>query len=180
MLIRSLLLTLSLCAAMPVWARLGDTEAQSQARYGAPAPELAAPGDKPLLPGAKEAIYSFGAYRVRAAFVNNVAVRIEYAHLPEAGALKQLTDPEIKAILDAEKATYSWKEEKPKTGNKGLDALQTFAEGRKWERSDHATAKLKLNLLLELETRDADTIEKKLARLPGMVKPGATPVVPKF
>ena len=75
MLIRSLLLTLSLCAAMPVWARLGDTEAQSQARYGAPAPapELAAPGDKPLLPGAKEVIYSFGGYRVRAAFVNNMA-----------------------------------------------------------------------------------------------------------
>ena len=180
MLNRSLLLTLSLCAAMPVWARLGDTEAQSQARYGAPAPELAAPGDKPLLPGAKEVIYSFGGYRVRAAFVNNMTMRIEYAHLPENGALKQLTDPEIKAILDAEKAIYSWKEEKPKTGNKGLDALQTFAEGRKWERSDHAWAKLKLNLLLELETRDAGTIEKKLARQPGAVTPGAPPVVPKF
>lgn len=180
MILLRMLLAFAICIATPALARLGENEAQSQTRYGAPAPELSAPNDKPLLPGAKEVIYNFSGYRVRAAFVNNVTVRIEYAHLPDGGALKQLTDPEIKAILEAEKATYSWKEEKPKTGNKGLDALQAFAEGRKWERNDHARARLKLNLLLELETRDADTIEKKLAKQPGQAKPGATPAVPKF
>lgn len=180
MILHRFLLTFAFYAATPAWARLGEAEAQSQARYGAPTPELSAPNDKPLLPGAKEVIYNFSGYRVRAAFVNNVTVRIEYAHLPENGALKQLTDSEIKVILEAEKATYSWKEEKPKTGNKGLDALQTFAEGRKWERNDHARATLKLNLLLELEARDADSIEKKLARQLIPAKPGATPIVPKF
>ena len=36
-------------SAAPASARLGETEAQSQARYGAPAPELAGPQDKPLI-----------------------------------------------------------------------------------------------------------------------------------
>lgn len=168
------------CAVTPVLARLGETEAQSQTRYGAPAPQLSSPTDKPLMPGGKEVIYNFSGYRVRAAFVNNATVRIEYAHLPAGGVPKPLTDPEIPTILVAEKSTYSWKEQKPKSGNKGLDALQTFAEGRKWERNDHAKATLKLNLLLELESRDAEAIEKKLSKLPGTTQPAATPTVPKF
>ncbi len=174
-----LLLCLSACLTAESPARLGETEAQSQARYGAPAPELAAPSDKPLLPGAKVVIYHFGDYRVRAAFVQDTTIRIEYAHLPVAGVLIKFTDAEIKAILEAERGSGSWREELPKTGNKGLNALKTFAEGRKWERSDHAAAHLQFDLLFELQTRDAEALEKKLAR-PGAAPPGATPAIPKF
>jgi hypothetical protein len=156
-------------------ARLGESEAQAQTRYGAPTPELAFPSDKPLLPGAKEVIYNFQGWRVRAAFVNDVTVRIEYAHLPENNAPKQISEPEVKTILDAEKGKFSWREQKPRTGYQELNALKALFDGRVWERSDHAQAKLKYKLLFELETRDADTIEKKLAKqLPASTPPTAT------
>ena len=169
-----------LLATLTAQARLSETEAQSQARYGAPQPELISQTDKPLMPGAKEVAYNFHGWRVRAAFAAGVTKRIEYAKLPENGVPKQLTEPEVLAILEAEKGTYKWKEEQPRTGNEGLDALKKAFEGRKWERTDHATAKVVANLLLVLETRDADTLEKKLAKTP--VKGAATPAanVPKF
>ena len=163
----------------PVSARLGETEAQSQTRYGAPAPELAGPADKPLIEGAKEVIYKFEGWRIRVAFLNNAAARMEYAHLPENGAPKQITEEEVKAILDAEKGAFSWREQKPKTGYKELNALKTLFEGRQWERADHATAVLKLNLLLVLQTREVEAYEKKLAKQPKPA-PSAKPVVPKF
>ena len=169
--------------ARPASARLGETEAQSQARYGEPTPQYASPTDKPLMTGAKEVVYFHQGWRVRAAFANNVTVRIEYAHVPEGGIPKNIGEAEAKAILDAEKAAYGWREQKPKTGDKNLNALKTLFDGRNWERSDHALATLKLNLLLVLESRDADTIEKKLAKQTGAAKPGTTPpgpVVPKF
>ena len=166
--------------ACPATARLGDTEAQSQARYGEPTPQYASPTDKPLMAGAKEVIYFFQGWRVRAAFANNATVRIEYAHVPEGAVPKNIDDAEAKAILDAEKGTFSWREQKPKTGDKNLNALKTFFDGQNWERGDHATATLKLKLLLVLESRDADAIEKKLAKLNGAGKPAGAPVVPKF
>ena len=171
-------LALIVSFARPASARLGETEAQARARYGEPTPQYASPSDKPLMPGAKEVIYYFQGWRVRSAFANNVTVRIEYAHVPEGGVPKNISDAEAKAILDAEKAAFSWREQKPKTGDKNLNALKTLFDGRNWERSDHAMATLKLNLLLVLESRDADTIEKKLAKQAGAGKPGATPPVP--
>ena len=159
-------------------ARLGETEAQAQARYGTPTPELIGPTDKPLLVGAKELAYNYQGWRVRAAYVNNVTVRIEYAHLPENNTPKQISETEVKAVLEAEKGTFSWREQKPKTGNKDLDNLKNFFGGRVWERSDHAEATLKVNLLLELQSRDAEAIEKKLAKQPAAATGGA--VAPKF
>ena len=51
-------------AALAIWAlagnlqaRLGETEAQSQARYGQAREDLTAETDKPLLPGAVEKCY---------------------------------------------------------------------------------------------------------------------------
>src|SRR5689334_6124954 len=97
---------LLLLAPSSLQARLGETEAQAQARYGAPAPDLIVATDKPLLPGAKEVAYNYQGWRVRAAYVANVTVRIEYAHLPENGVPKQITEAEVKAVLEAEKATF--------------------------------------------------------------------------
>lgn len=173
---------IALLSPLPAMARLGETEAQSQARYGEPAPQFASPVDRPIMSGSKEVIYHFGGWRIRVAFVNNVALRLEYVHLPEGSTPKPISEAELKTILDAEKATFSWREQKPKTGNKDLNALKTFFDGRSWERGDHATATLKASLLLVIETRDADSIEKKLAK---QVAPNAggtpnAPAVPKF
>ncbi len=181
-----LLSALTLLAALSLprlaFARLGETEAQSQARYGEPTPQYGAPTDKALMPGAKEVIYFFEGWRIRAAFVNNATVRIEYVHVPEGGGPKPVSDADAKVILDAEKGTYSWREQKPKTGSKDLNALKTLFDGRTWERADHAMATLKANLVMVLETRDADTLEKKLAKQVGTGKPSASPAVipPKF
>ncbi len=174
--IPALLLSL-LAAPLSSPARLGENEAQSQARYGEPKPQFSSPLDKPLLPGAKEVIYHFEGWRVRVALVNNLTCRVEYVHVPEGSTPQPVTDADIKTILEAEKGAYSWREQKPKTGSKDLNALKSLFDGRTWERADHATASLKANILFVLETRDADAIEKKLTK-----QPVATPVkpVPKF
>jgi len=84
------------------YGRLGETEGQSQLRYGQPREDLTAPNDQPLMPGSIEKSYEFHGWRVRAAFVNGVCHRIEYAHIPVDGQLKQIADADIKTILDAE------------------------------------------------------------------------------
>jgi len=177
--LRWLFPALLIAAVQPIHARLGETEAQSQQRYGAPAPELTFPTDRTLLEGAREVIYNFQGWRVRAAFINGTAVRIEYVHLPEKNVPKQITEAEISAILTGEKGAFAWKEDKPKTADKGLNALKTLFEGRKWERGDHAQASLKANLALTLETREVEAYEKKLAKQPkGGAPAGST--LPKF
>ncbi len=176
---RPLFLVISMSLAAAAFARLGETEEQSQARYGAPTPELAAPTDKPLLEGAKEVIYNHQGWRVRAAFLNKVTARIEYVHLPENGAPKPISEDEVRAILEAEKGGYGWREEKPRTGLKEINALKTALEGRRWERSDHALATLKFNLLLVLDSREVEAYEKKLGR-GGKGTPVPKPGLPKF
>jgi len=165
---------------LPSQARLGETEVQSDARYGASNPDLIAATDKPLLPGAEEKAYLFQGWRVRAAFVGGETVRIEYVNVAD-GQPKKLGDAEIKAVLDAEAGKFSWREQKPRTGNKDLNALKTFFDGRNWERSDHAEAMLLGGILLVLETRDADRVEKKLESTAGRKqKAPPAPTVPKF
>lgn len=179
---RGLCLTLAIVAlAQPANARLGETEAQSQSRYGDPKPELIGPQEKPLLAGAKQLAYGFEGWRIRVAFLNDAAVRVEYLHIPESSGLKKLTDKEVQGILEAEKGRFSWREEKARTGYKELNALKTMFDGRKWERSDHAEAKLAGEVVLTVQSREVDDYEKKLAKQAG--KPGKTtpaPNVPKF
>lgn len=165
-------------------ARLGETEGQSQLRYGQPREDLAAPNDQPLMPGSIEKSYEFHGWRVRAAFVNGVCHRIEYAHIPVDGQLKQIADAEIKTILEAEKGRFSWKEEKTDTppAFKGLEqGLKKAFKVNKWVRTDKATAELGLGLVLKLETKEADDLAKKLAKIP---KPPGAPEagkqIPKF
>lgn len=169
-------------------ARLGETEAESQKRYGQPRQDLSAPTDKPLLPGGVEKTYEYEGWRVRTAFAGGTCLVIEYAHLPQDGQLKQITDPEIAAILEAEKGKSRWKEEKVKAGAPYADlakGIQGALKLRKWERTDGAIAEYALGLVLKISDRNADDWEKRLAREAAKqpVKPGApkpAPNVPKF
>lgn len=164
-------------ATTALHARLGETEAQSQARYGAPSAELIREDEKPLIPGVKELAYNFEGWRIRAAFLNGVTARIEYAQIPESGTLKQISDAQAKAILDAESSKLKWRDQKPvKTGDIGKDigaAIASAVSGKVWERSDRATAALKVgNLFLVLESPAVAAHEKKLRKTP--------PAGPKF
>ena len=61
MTVRTLAATLvatALFYPLPVLARLGETEAQSQARYGVPVDGLVGGDEQPLLPGAIERAYT--------------------------------------------------------------------------------------------------------------------------
>jgi hypothetical protein len=194
-------------ASLPAHARLGDTEGQSQARYGQPREDLLGATDKPLLPGSVEKSYLYEGFRVRSAFVGGKCVVIEYAHLPENNIPRQFTDAEVQGILAAESGLdpqklaslprekqmeaqlKRWKEEKVKEqgvvgdiakGIKGAFKLN------KWERTDGAIAEYALGLIVKISDRNADDLAKKFARdakrAPGVpgTKPPAAPVVPKF
>lgn len=171
-------LLLAVLCPLTLQARLGENEAQAKARYGESVPELIGPNEKPLIPGGKEAAYHFQGWRVRAAYLNGVTHRIEYIKLPENGQTKPITEEELQAVLEAEAGKFKWHEEKPRTGYESLNKLQTAVEGRKWERTDHALASLKLNLVLALESRDAEKLEKKAAKTPAKASPPTG--TPKF
>lgn len=166
-------------------ARLGETEAQSQARYGDPVEGLVGGDEKPLMPGAVERAYNFQGWRVRAAFAGGTTVRIQYVHI-ENSAPKKLSEAETKALLDAEKGKYAWREERSKNVGIAAELEKAIKSGfnlAKWERTDHAKAELVLGVAMQFETRDADTIEKKLAKIAPTLKPGGgkpVPPPPKF
>ena len=164
-------------------ARLGETEGQSQQRYGQAREDLTGPNDRPLMPGALERAYEYEGWRVRAAFAGGVCVRIEYVHMPQDGLPQKIADSEIAAILNAEKANFSWREEKatkqPGAAGDIEKAIKGALNVRKWQRSDHAIAELALGLVIKMESRDAKEIERKLAKL-AKEKPAPGTKPPKF
>ena len=174
----------TLLLAVAADARLGETEGQSQQRYGQAREDLNSPNDKPLMPGGVEKTYEYQGFRVRAGFAGGACLRIEYARIPENGVPLKLEEAHLAAILEGEKGKFSWKEEKaskqPGAAGDIERALKGALNVRKWERNDHAKAELVLGLLLKLETHDAPEWEKKLARAakPAPGKPAVG--VPKF
>ena len=181
----SLALPLLIFIAMPAaHARLGETEGQSQQRYGQPNAELIGANDKPLMPGAVEKAYEYQGWRVRAAFASGVCARIEYVHIPQDGVPQKIAETEMAAILEAEKAKFSWREEKatkqPGAAGDIEKAIKSALNVRKWQRSDHATAELALGLVIKLETREAQEIAKKLAKQAKEKPAAGAAKVPKF
>jgi hypothetical protein len=170
------------------YARIGETETQSQARYGQAREDLTGAGDKPLLSGAVEKCYEYQGWRVRAAFAGGACQVIEYAHIPENGVPKQISDAEVAAILEAEKGKSRWKEEKIKAPGPYADIAKGIKGAfklNKWERTDGAVAEFALGLVLKISDRNADDWAKRLAREAGKRDPKAGPTkpgepVPKF
>lgn len=166
-------------------ARLGETEAQSQARYGEPVEGMIGGDEKPLLPGATERVYNFQGWRVRAAFVGGSTVRIQYVHI-ENSAPKKLSEAETKTLLEAERGKYAWREERSKNAGIAAEVEKAIKAGfslNKWERTDHAKAELALGIAMQFEARDSDAIEKKLAKTAAVSKPAGgnpPPPPPKF
>jgi hypothetical protein len=173
------LLTLACSLTLQVQARLGETPAQSQTRYGPPREDLKAVTDEPLLRGAVEHCYEYSGWRIRAAFAGGNCVKIEYVHMPEDGQLKKIQPKEIDAILEAEKGRGRWKEAKQKVAwpyqQVEKDIRKAF-NVQEWERTDDAKAKLALGIVLTLASRDADDWAKRFEKTAR--NPAAN--VPKF
>lgn len=166
-----------LIAALPAAARLGETEAQSTTRYGEPKPQLISPQEQPLVVGATETAYSYQGWRIRVAFVDGVATRLEYIHIPGAiGTFTPITEEEVQAILEGEKGKSRWREQKVRrTGDVARDVgavIQGALEGRLWERGDHAAATLKPGgVVMLLELPSAAAFEKKQRKQPAAQRP---------
>ena len=177
----ALVFTLAALAGRTAHARLGETEAQSQARYGAPVDGMLGGDEKPLIAGALEKVYNFDGWRIRAAFVAGVTVRIQYVHI-EGSAPKKLSEAETKVILDAEKGRFAWREERPKSAGIAADIEKAIKAGfnlSKWERTDHAKAEMVMGIAMQFSAREAEDIEKKLSKGAAKATP-PPPVVPKF
>ncbi|MBU0713832.1 MAG: hypothetical protein KJ964_00570 [Verrucomicrobia bacterium] len=89
-------------------ARLDETEAQCEQRYGKPQNSLS---DKsfPILSGAVNRIYQYQGWCIRIAFIDGKAVIISYSKSAKAAGGITIRNDEVKAILDAEGNGGEWK-----------------------------------------------------------------------
>lgn len=141
-----LIVALTLVFALPLQARLGDTERDCVVRYGSAKPEKKH-GHKPqpLVPGAREAVYEHKGWQIRVAFIGNRVAAEEYSKPPGHPNGRKIIDAEIEAILTAEKGTGTWTAQMVDT-SKGLAAtlgqVVTPLGGKSWLRTDGAKAAL--------------------------------------
>jgi len=89
-------------------ARLGETEAQCEQRYGKPQDFLS---DKsfPILSGAVNRIYQYQGWCIRIAFLDGKAAIISYSKSAKTPGGASISNDEVKAILDAEGNGGEWK-----------------------------------------------------------------------
>jgi hypothetical protein len=149
-------------------ARLGETEEQSFARYGTPVapPNRPGPPERSLVEGAKEINYEYEGWKIRAAFVNKITVRIEYRKDGDS-----INEKQAEAILAAEKGASHWRAVKEeKRDRPGPPGPPNSQREREWVRGDKATAKL--------QDRDSSIILAIAALNEREKKQGS--VVPKF
>jgi len=162
----------SLCLCSTVFARLGDTEEQAQARYGLQKRQPILPPGlfPPLIDGAREVIFEYEGWKIRCAFLKatdgrEYVVSEEYTKPPNGKARQKtgilITDFEREAILKGEAGVHSWHQKT--IGESSKDHLQTLANqlarasglvGKIWIRDDGAIARtlgdVTINLILEL------------------------------
>jgi hypothetical protein len=165
------------CVPLMASARLGETEAQSQTRYGPPDEALAKGNHEPLLPGAKEVFYRMADWRIRAAFIGGVAVKLEYFKMKGADGTNRLTDEDIESILEAEKGKFSWRGNVMGPG--GKRAVRKEEDAKSWERSDRATAQIH-NVRIVVQSRDAEELAEKAAKAQGAKNPAPATPKPRF
>lgn len=97
-----------LCVAVLVAAgaraRVGETLAQSDARYGGPGQEIRT-ADELILKNAKNVVYNHGDWIITAAFLNDVTARIQYEKRGgEQQARQKLGRGDVAEIIEAEDA----------------------------------------------------------------------------
>jgi len=107
------------CLALSAAARLDESEAQSQQRYGAPMKPNEDPLTySPMIDGAICHTYKFQGWYIRAALINDRTVRINYAKILTKDVKPAIQDDELQAILAGEAGGGQWqKASAPSGGN---------------------------------------------------------------
>jgi len=95
-------------ASLNSQARIGETEAESEKRYGKPVNE-AMSKMSPILSGAVNHIYVYQGWNIKTAFVNGKAVRMHYFKHTVPMTIK---DDEAKAVLEGEANGGQWEVKK--------------------------------------------------------------------
>jgi hypothetical protein len=163
---KSCLLAFILClSASLAQARLGETRAQTETRYGLPKSERTLKGLQPLIPGARELTFHFAGFRIRCAFLPasdgvEYIFREEYAKLVPSTKITQI---ELDAMLEAERNELSWAPLAVDPRQKVLSHFISKAGGRVWKRTDGAMAGLGNSLCeMRLELPQASKWEELL------------------
>jgi len=173
-LILSLVFTLG--ALLPsLHARLGETEFECNDRYG-DGQDDHMKASFPLMEGARHREFHYQGWLIRIAFVDGHAVREEYMKSgSKDGPL--IKDDELKAILEGEKGTGTWKMKPAEMSLAGL-LLPSTAQAKTWMRSDGALAILRPGgSIVRVETKDVEPLDK---RIKAEKEEGRKKAVPKF
>lgn len=170
-------LILVLCIAGPrVWANLGDTLDQAEARYGFEKRLSASEAKPPLIEGAREAVFEKEGWRIRCALLRatngiDYIVREEYrkiwnSEVMKKGGVINIRDFERDVVFDAEAGNERWRQ--TVLSEAGPEVLTTISDkllqsigrySRVWIRSDGGLARMSGNLLMTLDLPQARKYE---------------------
>ena len=116
-------------------ARLGETEAQCEQRYGKPQDSLS---DKsfPILTSAVNRTYQYQGWCIMIAFLEGKAVIISYSKAAQAPGGITIRNDEVKSILDAEGNGGEWK------GSRSFTLFKRVAHPKKWSNTNGSIAYL--------------------------------------
>src|ERR1035437_382780 len=140
-------------------ARLDETEAQCEQRYGKPQDS---PSDKsfPILSGAVNQSYQYQGWRIRIAFLDGKAAIISYSKAAQAAGGIKIQDDEAKAILDSEGNGGEWKASWP------LSLFDPVSYPKRWRNTNGSIAYLIgiTRMSLVVESPKAEEFRKTQAK----------------
>ena len=161
-------------AVLPVvtaQARLGETPAQCQTRYGAPLADPTGAGAQvPLIPGAPHALFFHEGWVIRVAFLDGLVAAQSYCKVELDPGHGAILDEEFAAIRKAEAGGRKWErssfeidEIRIVQGNGPPTQIPPpYEKGGSWNRADGATAFLLFGRRsVVVETREAAARRKK-------------------
>jgi len=117
------------------FARLDETEAQCEQRYGKPQ-NLLSDKSFPVLSGAINRIYQYQGWCIGIAFLDGKAAIISYSKSAKAPGGVTIRNDEAKAILDAEGNGGEWK------GSRSFNLFKRVAHPKKWSNTNGSIAYL--------------------------------------
>ena len=127
----SLAIVILLIVPVSCFARLGETEKESQERYGAPL-NLASDRTPSTTAGLITRTYDYKGWKICTTFLNGRAVKLAYQKNGKNGSSGIIQKDESEAILIGEQGSGTWKQPSKATLNP-FKALQTsFSDSGRW------------------------------------------------